>query len=97
MRLFPRFSVPSLTFFQTVGWAGGYIQGGGHSILASFRGMAADQVLSFEVVTTTGKFVTASTTENPDLFWALRGGVLSPFPSFESLTHMDIRVVELME
>jgi hypothetical protein len=37
--------------------------------------MAADHVLSFEVITTTGKFVNASATENSDLFWALRGGV----------------------
>ncbi|KAF2028117.1 FAD/FMN-containing isoamyl alcohol oxidase-like protein MreA [Setomelanomma holmii] len=59
---------------ETVGWAGGYVAGGGHSPLASIYGMAADQVLAFEVVTADGRFVTASNTVNSDLFWALRGG-----------------------
>ncbi|KAL3295350.1 FAD binding domain-containing protein [Colletotrichum asianum] len=58
----------------TVGPAGGYIQGGGHSALTTNFGMAADQTLEFEVVTADGKIVTASRTENSDLFWALSGG-----------------------
>ncbi|KIK69142.1 hypothetical protein GYMLUDRAFT_35210 [Collybiopsis luxurians FD-317 M1] len=58
----------------TVGFAGGYIQGGGHSVLSSVLGMAADHTLQFEVITTTGEFVTASPTENQDLYWALSGG-----------------------
>ncbi|TFK40206.1 FAD binding domain protein [Crucibulum laeve] len=58
----------------TVGFAGGYIQGGGHSVLASTYGLAADQALAFEVITTEGKFVQASPTMNSDLFWALSGG-----------------------
>ncbi|KAI3615878.1 fad binding domain protein [Moniliophthora roreri] len=58
----------------TVGFAGGYIQGGGHSALSSFYGLAADQSLEFEVITTEGRFVTASPTENEDLYWALSGG-----------------------
>ncbi|KAI6091641.1 FAD-binding domain-containing protein [Hypoxylon rubiginosum] len=57
-----------------VGLAGGYTQGGGISILSSKYGLAADQVLAWEVVTAAGDYVTASPTENPDLFWALRGG-----------------------
>lgn len=36
--------------------------------------MAADQVLAMEVVLPKGNFVTASPSQNPDLFWALRGG-----------------------
>ncbi|KAI1649061.1 FAD-binding domain-containing protein [Daldinia loculata] len=59
---------------KTVGLTGGYILGGGHSPLSSLYGMAADQVLSMELVTADGRFVTASETSNPDLFWALRGG-----------------------
>ncbi|KAI4704725.1 hypothetical protein J4E89_009602 [Alternaria sp. Ai002NY15] len=59
---------------ETVGWSGGYVTGGGHSPLASIYGMAADQVLAFEVVTADGRFVTASDSNNSDLFWALRGG-----------------------
>jgi FAD/FMN-containing dehydrogenase len=60
---------------QTVGMAGGYTQGGGHSMLGSMYGLAADQTLSFEVITTEGEFLTASPTENHDLYWALSGGV----------------------
>ncbi|OLN84896.1 putative FAD-linked oxidoreductase-like protein 11 [Colletotrichum chlorophyti] len=59
---------------QTVGVMGGYVQGGGHSPMSGLYGMAADNVLSFEVVTADGRFVTASESSNPDLFWALRGG-----------------------
>ncbi|KAL7269882.1 hypothetical protein RUND412_007436 [Rhizina undulata] len=63
----------------TVGFAGGYIQGGGHSPLSSLHGMAADQVLQYEVVTADGQFVTANANTNSDLFWALRGGGGSTF------------------
>lgn len=56
----------------TVGVAGGYTQGGGHSALSTNFGLAADQTLSFGVVTAGGELVTASQTENPDLYWALR-------------------------
>ncbi|KAH9907321.1 FAD binding domain-containing protein [Xylariomycetidae sp. FL2044] len=59
---------------RTIGLAGGYILGGGHSPLSSVYGMASDQVLSMEIVTADGRFVTASEASNPDLFWALRGG-----------------------
>ncbi|KAF7883178.1 uncharacterized protein EAF01_011687 [Botrytis porri] len=58
----------------TVGIAGGYTQGGGHSALSSSFGMGADQALSWEVVTAGGDVVTASRTENKDLYWALSGG-----------------------
>ncbi|KAJ6463868.1 hypothetical protein DFH09DRAFT_1226669 [Mycena vulgaris] len=58
----------------TVSFAGGYIQGGGHSALTSYHGLAADQTLEFEVITTQGQFVHASPTTNQDLYWALSGG-----------------------
>ncbi|KAF7378506.1 Fad binding domain protein [Mycena sanguinolenta] len=58
----------------TVSFAGGYIQGGGHSALSSYHGLAADQALEFEVVTTQGELVVASPTRNQDLYWALSGG-----------------------
>ena len=44
-------------------------------MLSPLYGLAADHALEFEAVTTTGTFVKASPTVNPDLFWALRGGV----------------------
>ena len=65
---------------------GGYIQGGGHSPLSSILGIAADHVLSMEVVLASGQFVTASSTQNIDLFWALRGGGGSTFGVVTSVT-----------
>ncbi|RAL00768.1 FAD-dependent oxidoreductase [Aspergillus ibericus CBS 121593] len=60
---------------SSVGIAGGYTQGGGHSALSSRYGLAADQVLAWEVVTGTGDFVTATRdNEYKDLYWALSGG-----------------------
>ncbi|KAJ8073819.1 hypothetical protein PM082_012097 [Marasmius tenuissimus] len=58
----------------TVGFTGGYVQGGGHSIISSAYGLAADQTLEFEVVTMQGEHLVASPTQNEDLYWALSGG-----------------------
>ena len=58
----------------TVGIAGGFTQGGGHGPLSSAHGLGADQVLEWEVVLADGRLVTANNAQNPDLFWALRGG-----------------------
>jgi hypothetical protein len=52
----------------------GYLLGGGIGPVARTYGFAADHVRSFQVVTGTGDTVTASPEENPELFWALRGG-----------------------
>ncbi|KAB5554614.1 hypothetical protein GE09DRAFT_133527 [Coniochaeta sp. 2T2.1] len=71
---------------KSVGVMGGYIAGGGHSPLSSLYGMAADQILSMEVVRPDGKFVTASATVNSDLFWGLRGGGGSTFGVVTSVT-----------
>ncbi|KAL9074828.1 MAG: hypothetical protein Q9161_001966 [Pseudevernia consocians] len=79
----------------TVGLAGGYTQGGGHSALASKYGLAADQTLEWEVVTGTGEFVRASPRENADLYWALSGGGGGTYGVVWSLTskaHIDIPV-----
>ncbi|KAL2757706.1 hypothetical protein ACRALDRAFT_1074639 [Sodiomyces alcalophilus JCM 7366] len=58
----------------TVGAMGGWTMGGGHSPFSSVWGMGADQVLSMEIVTPDGRFVTASRESHSDLFWALCGG-----------------------
>jgi FAD/FMN-containing dehydrogenase len=57
----------------TVGIAG-LTLGGGIGYLARKFGLAIDRLRSMEVVTAAGELVTASEAENPDLFWALRGG-----------------------
>jgi hypothetical protein len=58
----------------TVGSYGGWITGGGHSPLSSKYGLGVDQVLSLQVVTADGRYVTADPKTNEDLFFALRGG-----------------------
>jgi hypothetical protein len=64
---------------ESVGFAGGYVAGGGHNPMSGYYGMAADNVEALNVVTADGRFVTASNTSHPDLFWALRGGGGSTF------------------
>ncbi|ELU40474.1 FAD/FMN-containing protein [Rhizoctonia solani AG-1 IA] len=59
---------------RSVGAAGGWLQGGGHSPLGVKYGMGVDNVLQFEVVTANGKLVIANKCKNTELFWAMRGG-----------------------
>lgn len=86
--LAPRFLsiIIDLVPLQTVGFAGGFIQGGGHGPLTSIHGMAADQALSFDVVTSSGDYITANAQQNPSLFWALKGGGPSTFAAVLSVT-----------
>ncbi len=52
----------------------GLTLGGGIGHLMRKLGLAVDAVRGADVVTADGSFVRASAEENPDLFWALRGG-----------------------
>ncbi|MFD7659251.1 FAD-binding oxidoreductase [Actinosynnema sp. NPDC059797] len=52
----------------------GLTLGGGYGPLLGAHGLAADNLLGAEVVLADGTPVTADAEENPDLFWALRGG-----------------------
>ena len=42
--------------------------------LAGKYGLACDNLLSVDIVTADGRFLTASATANADLFWGVRGG-----------------------
>ncbi|PHH61092.1 hypothetical protein CDD81_803 [Ophiocordyceps australis] len=71
---------------HTVGAAGGYIQGGGHSPLGNWKGMASDQALEFRVVDAKGNLIIANDYQNKSLFWALRGGGGGTFGVVVSVT-----------
>jgi hypothetical protein len=54
--------------------AAGLILGGGTGWLTRRFGLSCDNVEGFTLVTADGSLVQANSRENPDLFWALRGG-----------------------
>jgi FAD/FMN-containing dehydrogenase len=52
----------------------GLTLGGGFGWLVRKHGLAMDNLLSVDIVTADGRFLTASATQNSDLFWGVRGG-----------------------
>jgi FAD/FMN-containing dehydrogenase len=67
----------------------GLTLGGGFGWLSGKYGMACDNLLSVDIVTADGRLRTASPSEHPDLFWAVRGGGanLGVVTSFEYRLH----------
>jgi FAD/FMN-containing dehydrogenase len=54
--------------------AGGLMLGGGIGHLSRGAGLSIDNILGAQVVLADGRVVNANEHENPDLFWAIRGG-----------------------
>ncbi|CRK46114.1 hypothetical protein BN1723_006893 [Verticillium longisporum] len=70
---------------------GGLSLGGGISFFSNLHGWACDNVESYEVVTATGIILTASPKQNPNLYWALRGGG----NNFGIVTNFTFRTIPL--
>ena len=71
----------------------GYTLGGGLSWLARKYGLAANSVTAVELVTAGGELVRADRENEPDLFWAVRGGG----GSFGVVTALEFRLYPLTE
>jgi len=52
----------------------GLTLGGGFGKLGRKHGLSCDNLTAVEIVTADGRLLQASPTENPDLFWGIRGG-----------------------
>lgn len=57
-----------------MGASGGYITGGGHSLLSPVHGLGVDNVMQMKVVLPNGTYATANRCQNQEIFFALRGG-----------------------
>ncbi|KAJ3505295.1 hypothetical protein NLJ89_g7493 [Agrocybe chaxingu] len=82
-----RFILGGISVGGTVGAAGGWIMGAGHSAFAPTFGLGVDNVLQFTIVLASGQHITINAYQNTDLFWALRGGGGGTYGVVTSVTY----------
>jgi hypothetical protein len=76
---------------------GGLTLHGGYGLISRSKGLTLDNIIEATVVLANSSVVTASATQNPDLFWALRGagaafGIVTNF-KFKTFTAPESNVV----
>ena len=74
---------------STVG-VGGLLVSGGLSFLHPSQGLGVDNIRSYQLVNADGKVLEVNQKNNPDLFWALRGGG----NNFGIVTRFDVNTVK---
>ncbi|OSD03413.1 FAD binding domain-containing protein [Trametes coccinea BRFM310] len=82
-----RVLVGGLSAGGTVGAASGWVLGGGHSVLSPSFGLGVDNALQFTMVSSNGTRYVANAYQNPDLFFALRGGGGGTYGIVTSVTY----------
>ena len=72
--MIPHLRLPlDISCINTGAAAGGLTQGGGWGHSSRMFGLACDSLAEAELVDAGGRFIIASETSHPNLFWALRG------------------------
>ena len=71
----------------------GYALSGGLSFYARQHGLATHSILAAELVTADGSVVRATAEDNPDLFWALRGGG----GNFGAVVALELRLLPVVD
>ncbi|KAJ5768716.1 FAD linked oxidase N-terminal [Penicillium odoratum] len=71
---------------------GGHALGGGNGYLHRFLGASCDTVIGLKLIDCHGRLIHASSEENPDLFWALRGAGNANFGMVIEYTYRTTKV-----
>ncbi|KAK7438622.1 hypothetical protein VKT23_017955 [Stygiomarasmius scandens] len=72
---------------------GGFLLGGGISLLSFRNGFGSDNVVNYEIVLADGTIVNANANSHPDLFWALKLGSTN----YGVVTRFDVRMYPLRD